>query len=76
MPSSEEEAFRRYDEAQALADKLRRESEKLRQDIANEMEKLRAFMRPYHPNDPPPEDPPVDDGAGTAEPSSGTGPED
>jgi hypothetical protein len=75
MPSSEEEAFRRYDEAQALADKLRRESEKLRQDIANEMEKLRAFVRPYHPNDPP-DDPPVDGGAGTAEPSSGTEPED
>jgi len=70
MPSSEEEAFRRYDEAQALADKLRRESEELRRDISKEMEKLRASLRPYHPNDPP-DDPPVDGGAGTTEPSSG-----
>jgi hypothetical protein len=80
MSSSDEEAFRRYDEAQALADKLRRESEELRRDISKEMEKLRAFLRPYHPNDPPddpPDDPPVvDGGAGTGEPSSSTGPGD
>lgn len=77
MSSSDDEAaLRRYDEAQALADKLRRESEELRRNISNEMEKLRAFVRPCHPNDPPPVDRQVDGGAGTTEPSSGTVPKD
>ena len=76
MASSDEAAFRRYDEAQALADKLRRESEELRRNISNEMEKLRTFVRPYHPNDPPPVDPQVDGGKGTTEPSGATGPKD
>ena len=76
MSSRDEEAFRRFDEAQALADKLRRESEELRREISKEMEKLRAFSRPYHPNDPSDDPPVVDGGAGTGEPSGSTGPGD
>ena len=74
--SSDEAAFRRYEEAQALADKLRRESEELRRDISNEMEKLRTFLRPYHPNDPLPKESQAEGGTGTAEPSSSAEPED